>query len=251
MNDLALLLSFTFVIIALVLSAKTHLTMEKDMLTGSIRAVLQLVVVGSILSYVFDINTPWVTTVLLLLMTYNAAKVAAKRGDGIPHIFRIAYGALLAGLVTTLAGLLVFGTISYRPSEVIPISGMIAGNSMVALGILFQKLKYGFIQHRDEVEVKLSLGVSAREAADIIIKDSLRTALQPTVDSMKTLGIVQLPGMMTGLILAGLSPAVAIKYQIMVAFMLVGAVAVSSFLAAAAAYKQFFNSFVQLVSPLE
>ena len=124
---------------------------------------------------------------------------------------------------------------------------MVVGNSMVALGLLYRNLISTFKDRREEVEVKLCLGARPREASRVLIRESIRTAMIPTIDSMKTLGIVQLPGMMTGLILAGTSPELAIKYQIMVMFMLTGAVTISGFVASFWAYRSFFTDKAQLV----
>ena len=246
MNDFSLAMTFSLVILALYLSYKEKIGLEKKLIIGSIRAILQLTLIGVILTYVFDLNNYALTTIILLFMVYNAASVASKRGDGINKIIYIAFTSLLAGLTVTLGTLLLFGVIKYRPSEVIPISGMVVGNSMVASGLVFNSLKENFKRRREEVEIKLCLGAKPKEACSEIIRNTIKTAMLPTVDSMKTVGIVQLPGMMTGLILAGISPSVAIKYQIMVAFMLTGAVAITTFLASYWSYKSFFNEREQL-----
>ncbi|MDD4601374.1 putative iron export permease protein FetB [bioreactor metagenome] len=246
MNDLSLAMTFSLVLLALFLSQKNKIGLEKELVVGSIRAVVQLTLIGFVLTYVFNLNNYALTTLLLVLMVYNAATVAAKRGQGIDHILRIAFTALLASLVITLGTLLFFGAIHYQPSEVIPISGMVVGNSMVAAGLVFNSLRDKFQHRRDEVEIKLCLGANAKESSVAIIRETIRTAMLPNVDSMKTLGIVQLPGMMTGLILAGLSPMIAIKYQIMVTFMITGAVAITTFSASYWAYKSFFNELEQL-----
>jgi putative ABC transport system permease protein len=123
---------------------------------------------------------------------------------------------------------------------------MVVGNSMVAIALVFRDLQSKFELQREEIETKLSLGASPKLASLPLIRASIRTALLPTVDSMKTLGIVQLPGMMTGLILAGANPEEAIKYQLMVAFMLVGSVTISSVLAGFLTYKRFFNALAQI-----
>ena len=102
------------------------------------------------------------------------------------------------------------------------------------------------MKKKDEIETKLCLGASPYQAVKPIISDSIKTAMLPTVDSMKTLGIVQLPGMMTGLILAGIEPTNAIKYQVMVAFMLSGAVTITAFIASFWAYRVFFTDKAQL-----
>lgn len=246
MSDISLVMTFSLVLLALYLSYKDKIGLEKELMISSIRAIVQLTLIGFVLTYVFHWNNYGLTTLILLLMVYNAAAVASKRGQGIYHILRISFASLLASLVVTLGSLLLFGAVNYQPSEVIPIGGMIVGNSMIAAGLVFNSLKEKFQQRREEVEIKLCLGVKPKEASLTIIRDTIKTAMLPTVDSMKTLGIVQLPGMMTGLILAGLPPTAAIKYQIMVAFMLTGAVAITTFLTSYWTYKSFFNELEQL-----
>lgn len=246
MNNLSLALTFSLVLIALFLSYKEKLGLEKDMLIGSARAVIQLTVIGFILKFVFNLDNILFTTLILLIMVYNASTVARKRGTSIENSLLISFVSILSGLVITLGSLLAFGAITYQPSQVIPISGMVVGNSMVAISLLFKSLLTNFQTKKDEVEVKLCLGAPAKEASINLIRDSIKTAMLPTFDSMKTLGIVQLPGMMTGLILAGVAPESAIKYQIMVAFMLAGAVTISSFVASYWAYRSFFTTLSQL-----
>lgn len=246
MSDISLAMTFSLILLSLYLSHKDKIGLEKELIVGSIRAVVQLTLIGFVLTYVFHWDHYGLTTLILLLMVYNAATVAAKRGVGIRHILMISLVALLAGLVGTLGSLILFGTITYKPSEVIPVSGMIVGNSMIAASLVFNSLKDKFQSRREEVEIKLSLGARPKEASLDIIRETIKIAMLPSVDSMKTLGIVQLPGMMTGLILAGLSPTSAIKYQIMVAFMLTGAVTITAFTASYWAYKSFFNELEQL-----
>lgn len=246
MSNLSLALTFSLVLIALVLSYKEKLGLEKDMLIGSARAVIQLTLIGFILKFIFNLDNLLFTTLILLIMVYNASTVAAKRGANIEKALLISFIAILSGLVVTLGSLIAFDAITYRPSQVIPISGMVVGNSMVAISLLFKTLLTNFQTKKEEVEVKLCLGAPPKEASIHLIRDSMKTAMLPTFDSMKTLGIVQLPGMMTGLILAGTAPELAIKYQIMVAFMLAGAVTISSFIASYWAYRSFFNALSQL-----
>lgn len=247
MDSMTLALTFSLVAVALVISYKEKIGLERDIIVGSVRAVVQLSVIGLALKFVFNLDNAFLTSVILLVMVYNAAMVAAKRGSGIGHVRVISFAAILFGLVITLGVLIGFHAVSYQPSEIIPVSGMVVGNSMVALGLLYRSLLGSFAERREEVEVKLCLGAAPREAARNLIRNSIKTAMVPTIDSMKTLGIVQLPGMMTGLILAGTAPEVAIKYQIMVAFMLTGAVTISGFIASFWAYRSFFNNLAQLV----
>ncbi len=104
--------------------------------------------------------------------------------------------------------------------QVIPIAGMIAGNAMVAVGLCYNNLGQRVISEQQQIQEKLSLGATPKQASAILIRDSIRAALIPTVDSAKTVGLVSLPGMMSGLIFAGIDLVKAIKYQIMVTLLL-------------------------------
>lgn len=243
-NDISLLslgLSSFLVLIALFFSYWQKLKLEKEILIGALRAVIQLTAVGYVLQYIFSIDSPIFTTLLLLIMIFNGAYNAVKRGKGIAKGLPISYLAIFIGAAITLSVLVVSGAIEYKAQQVIPVSGMIIGNAMVALGLSYRQMDKEFRQKREEVETKLSLGADIRPASLDIIRDAIRTGMQPTVDSAKTVGIVSLPGMMTGLILAGASLLSAIKYQIMVTFMLMATTAIASFIACFLAYRGFFN----------
>lgn len=242
----SLVIAGLLVVIALVFSYWQKLKLEKDIVVSMVRAVLQLVAVGFVLEWVFGMDSPWFTTLLLLFMIANAAQNAAKRGKGIERIFRISFLAIVIGAAITLAVLILTGIVQYIPQHMIPIGGMIIGNAMIAIGLSYKNLQASFVDQRSKVEAKLALGAETSLASAEIIRDSIRTGMIPTIDSAKTLGIVSLPGMMTGLILAGISPLVAIKYQIMVTFMLLSTTAIASFIACYLAYRGFFNERKQL-----
>jgi putative ABC transport system permease protein len=137
----------------------------------------------------------------------------------------------------------------YEPWQIIPVSGMIISNAMVALGLSYKQLANEFKLRRQEVETKLALGADLLPSSIEMIRSSIRTGMMPTIDSAKTLGIVALPGMMTGLILAGTAPLEAIKYQIMVTFMLVSSTSIASLIACFMSYRSFFNDRKQFILP--
>jgi putative ABC transport system permease protein len=246
MNTSSLLFSSSLVLISLFFSYFQKLKLEKDIIISVIRAVVQLVIVGYLLNYIFGLKSPVFTTLLLLFMTYNAAYNAAKRGKGIKNGLLISFAAIGVGATATLSILVLSGAIKYEAYQIIPVSGMIISNSMVALGLCYRQISSDFKNRREEVETKLSLGADVLPSSIEIIRDSIKTGMLPTIDSAKTLGIVSLPGMMTGLILAGTSPVEAIKYQIMVTFMLLSTTSISSFIACYLSYKGFFNKRKQL-----
>jgi len=138
------------------------------------------------------------------------------------------------------------GAIAFVPMQVIPISGMIAGNAMVAVGLCYSNLNRRFSDNHQKIMEMLSLGASVKLSSGRIIADSIRTALIPTVDAAKTVGLVSLPGMMSGLIFAGIDPLKAIKYQIMVTFMLIGTASLSTIIAVYLSYRRFYNARSQL-----
>lgn len=245
-SNLSLLLASSLVLVSLVFSCAQKLKLEKEIILSMVRAIVQLIAVGYVLSYVFQIDNPAVTTLILLFMACNAAWNAAGRGRGIAHGRLISFLAIAAGAGATLAVLIACGAIRYVPRQVVPIGGMVISNAMVALGLCYRQMAADFESRRAEVETKLALGADILPASMDIIRAAIRTGMLPTIDSAKTLGIVSLPGMMTGLILAGVSPLQAIRYQILVTFMLLSTSAISSFLACYLCYRGFFNSRKQL-----
>lgn len=247
MNTSSLLLSSSLVLVALVLSYSQKLKLEKEIIISVIRAIVQLIIVGYLLNYIFGLKSPIFTTFLLLFMTSNAAYNASKRGRGITNGLLISFVSISIGAIITLSILVLSGAIAYEPYEVIPVGGMIISNAMVALSLCYRQLNADFKDKRQEVETKLSLGADILPASKEIIRESIKVGMLPTIDSAKTLGIVSLPGMMTGLILAGTPPIEAVKYQIMVTFMMLSTTSISSFLACYLAYKNFFNERKQLI----
>lgn len=242
----SLALALVLVLIALLVSKKERLGLEKDIVWSVARAIAQLVIVGYVLKYIFDLNNRWLTILMVLFICVNAALNAKKRSRAIDHGFVISFIAITLGTTLTLAILLLSGAIEFMPMQVIPISGMIAGNAMVAVGLCFSNLNQRFSDNRQKVEEMLSLGASAKLASGSIVRDSIRAAMIPTVDAAKTVGLVSLPGMMSGLIFAGIDPVKAIKYQIMVTFMLLGTASLSTIVAGYLAARRFYTARVQL-----
>lgn len=245
-SDTSLLLSLTLVVIALLISQKEKLGMGKDIVWSVCRAIVQLVIVGFVLKSIFDVNNSWLTVLMVLFICVNAAINARKRGQNIDNAFAIAFTSIFSGTVITLTILVLSGAIAFVPMQVIPISGMIAGNAMVAVGLCFSNLNQRFRDNHQKVMEMLSLGASVKLASGRIIADSIRTAMIPTVDAAKTVGLVSLPGMMSELIFAGIDPLKAIKYQIMVTFMLICTASLSTISAVWLSYRRFYNARAQL-----
>ena len=208
--------------------------------------MVQLIIVGYVLKYIFDLDNALLTVLMVLFICFNAAYNAKKRSKYVEHAFVTSFIAITTGAVLTLAVLVLTGSIEFTPMQVIPISGMIAGNAMVAVGLCYTNLGQRFKSEQQKIQEMLSLGRRPFASA-ALIRDSIRASLIPTVDSAKTVGLVSLPGMMSGLIFAGIDPVKAIKYQIMVTFMLLSTASLSTIIACYMAYRKFYNERHQLV----
>ncbi|KAA9300226.1 MULTISPECIES: iron export ABC transporter permease subunit FetB [Aerococcus] len=242
----SLALAFVLVLVALAISSKEKLGLNKDMLVAVVRMIVQLVVVGYILTYVFQLASFWVTLVAMGIMIFNSAWNAKKRAQGLPHAFKISLIAIFSGIGLSILILVLSGTLQFVPQQMIPITGMLAGNGMKIVGLCYNNLRTLFDARRQEVFEKLALGASTKQASWSIIHDTIKGALQPTIDGMRTLGLVTLPGMMTGMMMAGSMPLQAIMYQIMVYFMILSCGAVASILCTYLAYPHYFTDFGQL-----
>lgn len=246
-NNLSLFFSAMLVVVALIISTKEKLGFTKDIIISVIRAVIQLVAVGYLLKYVFQVNNLILTLIMVLVIVSNAAFNAKKRSQQLQKGFLISFIAIGCSTGITIGILIFSGSIKFIPSQIIPISGMIASNSMVAIGLCYRNLDTLFQNQRQAVMEKLALGATVKLASLPIIQQSVKTGMAPTIDSAKTVGIVSLPGMMSGLIFAGVDPVHAIKYQIMVTFMLLSATSIGSVIATYLAYKGYYNQQKQLV----
>ncbi len=239
-------LALILVLIALLVSKKEKLGLEKDIVWSIARAIVQLIIVGYVLKYIFDLNNRWLTVLMVLFICVNAALNARKRSRNIGNAFMLSFIAITGSTTLTLVILVLSGSIEFMPMQVIPISGMIAGNAMVAVGLCYSNLNQRFTDNRQKIQEMLSLGASIKTASGTLIRDSIRAAMIPTVDAAKTVGLVSLPGMMSGLIFAGIDPVKAIKYQIMVTFMLLGTASISTIIAGYLAYRRFYTARAQL-----
>lgn len=246
-TDQSLIMALALVAIALLISGKEKLGLEKDIIWSVTRAIIQLIIVGYVLKYIFNIDHALLTLLMVLFICVNAAYNAKKRSKSLSHAFLISLIAIVTGTALTLAVLIGSGSITFTPMQVIPISGMIAGNAMVAVGLCYNNLRQRFADEKQKVQEMLSLGATPKQSSAAIIRASIKAALIPTVDSAKTVGLVSLPGMMSGLIFAGVDPVKAIRYQIMVTFMLLSTASLSTIIAGYLAYKKFFSDRSQLL----
>ncbi|HEM5148209.1 TPA: iron export ABC transporter permease subunit FetB [Streptococcus suis] len=245
-DNLSLALIFGLVLVAMGISQKEKLGLTKDIFMAVVRTVLQLIFVGYVLKFIFQASTVFLSLAMVLIILYNASVQANKRNPNGKKSLLHPFLALLASTGLTLTILVLSGAIQFIPSQVIPISGMLASNAMTAIGLSYRAMYKSFTDNRQQVLEKLSLGATVKLASQDILREAIKTGMQPTIDSAKTVGLVSLPGMMSGLIFAGVDPVHAIRYQIMVMFMLLSATSLASVIASYSAYKTYFTDKAQL-----
>ena len=247
LSNESLLMATVLIAMAVIVSYQQKIRLELEILHSALRAVVQLVVVGYVLHFIFGADHPLFTGGVLLVMLISAAINGGKRGSGIKHASWIAGASIGIGAVLTLAVLLSANVLSFTPYQMIPVGGMVMSGAMVAVGLCFRQITTSFKSRQPEIQIKLALGATPMQACKAILRAALIFSLQPTIDSAKTLGIVSLPGMMTGLILAGMSPMEAIKYQIIVIFMSFSTISIAIAIAGYLSCRQFFNTKEQLI----
>jgi len=256
MVDLAwldLFLAAGLIAIAMGISSWQRLGLGRDFLVGGIRAVVQLVLVGYVLVYIFALDRWYLVVLALLLMVTVATKSSVDRQERPTRaLLGITGLAMLlgSGLTLVYVGAVVVRIDPwYNPRYLIPLFGMIVGNAMNAAALASERLASEMHGRRAEIEAYLALGATAERAAREPARRALLAAMIPTINGLMVVGIVSLPGMMTGQILAGSSPLLAVRYQIVVMFMLAGSVAMTAVAVTLWYRKRFFTAALQLTEP--
>ncbi|HDL8983744.1 TPA: iron export ABC transporter permease subunit FetB [Staphylococcus aureus] len=249
MSNTALGLTALLLVIPIIISYKEGLHIIKDLIVATLRAVVQLIILGFLLHYIFKINDKWLLILCVLVIIINASWNTISRASPVMHhVFWISFLAIFIGTALPLAGTVATGAIHFTANEVIPIGGMLANNGLIAINLAYQNLDRAFVQDGTNIESKLSLAATLKLASKGAIRESIRLAIVPTIDSVKTYGLVSIPGMMTGLIIGGVPPLQAIKFQLLVVFIHTTATIMSALIATYLSYGQFFNARHQLVA---
>ncbi len=227
------------VLMAGAVSVAFQLGIGKRLGVAAIRTVVQLGLLGLVLERVFALDSPALVVLLVVMMTLFAAREAVARTGSSYRGIRIDSWLVMAGTCLVVGGIVTQAVIGvrpwYDPQYVIPLIGMILGNSLNGISLSLDRFLDHLSSRRAEVELHLAFGASRREALSAPLRAAVRTGMIPIINAMAAAGIVSLPGMMTGQILAGSPPLQAVAYQIVVMFMIAAATAIGAMAAAIAA----------------
>lgn len=220
----------------------------KQLWWASLRMTVQLLFMGVWLSWVFSADNPlWIVLVGFVMLSAAGYEISKRQKYRFTYVYSIAIGLLSLSLTSLLllVGVLVFVIQPepwYQPQYMIPLLGMLLGNSMTAIGVGLDTLTRNAVQLKPKVEAQLALGKTAKQSMEFIREQSLHAAMIPVINMLVAAGIVSLPGMMTGQILAGVDPMEAVKYQIVIMLLIATSTGLGTLIAVEMASRRLFDN---------
>ncbi|GLB40689.1 putative UPF0014-domain-containing protein [Lyophyllum shimeji] len=226
-------LAFSFIVFDVLVSAAFGLEIERSLFTAAVRCVGQLSVVGLVLQEVFLTKNPWTVAAIALLLNFlGTVEIVANKS---PRRYHGMFPAVLTAMLGSIIPISIIGTRFamsvqpfWDPVQYIPIVGMLGGSTISGIVVCVSYILKELSENRDKVETYLAFGASRMEACKPIAREALRLALTPVINQMSVLGIIAIPGMMTGAILGGASVQQAARLQMIIMFMISSATALAS-----------------------
>jgi len=242
-----LLTTSILLFIVILLSFYKKLGIGKEFTYAIFKGGSQLVLIALFLTFLFQTDL-WIFLIWILLITMIlvGGHTSAKRATHMPKAFQITTPAILAGATLALTILALSRAMPLQPQYIIPLAGMAFGNSMSICSLSLDRLVREIKLNRTGIESMLSLGIPSKQAIEEYNRLSIRAALIPTIDRLKTLGVIFIPGAMAGLLIAGTNPLVAAEYQIIVYLMIVGGGMITAMSVAIFSRKKIFTDHEQL-----
>lgn len=220
--------SLLLIAVTLAVSVWRHLGLERDVVVATVRALAQLLAVGYVLTVVIDPDQPieyaWAW---LVFMVVFAAWTVSRRAPEVPGVLPLALAALGTSTAVTVAVIFGLGIFPAEARAIVPVGGMMVGNAMTSTVLTGRRILEEFADKRPDVEARLALGQPWTEASRPSLRSALRSGMTQQVETTKAVGLVFLPGAMTGLILAGVEPDDAVRVQAAIMFLILGAVAIN------------------------
>jgi putative ABC transport system permease protein len=208
--------------VVIAISSLRNLNLERELGGSFVRGFVQVLAMGVLIGALFAIPLAY-SALLLAAMVCYAAWESRKRGDGIPNAFRISVVSLALGSAVVIVTMVAAGAIERTVRNLVPVGGMIIANAMKTNSLTLDRFQGEVESNREEIEAVLALGVSPERAISEFVTASVRASLIPVVDAMRTLGLVYIPGMMSGMILGGANPIYAAEYQFVIMGMIFAA----------------------------
>lgn len=243
-------LVYLLLIIVLIIMKKSKINQTKLLVVASVRMTVQLVLTGFILTYIFGNAHPFFTVAYIAAMIIFSIHRILSKNEGLNKRFKIAVALSLTFSGLFILSFFVLAVVNediLNPQYTIPLGGMIIGNSMTGITLGLKSFTDNLKSQRSKIESLLNLGVTPQKILTPYVNNALETALLPTLNSMLGMGIISLPGMMTGQILSGTVPTTAIMYQIAIMIAICTSVCLSVFCSLHFGYKSLYNNRNQII----
>ncbi|MBX7147530.1 ABC transporter permease [bacterium] len=250
MNDISytsMALSYSLILLFALFLYLRRINLTLPIILSSLQGIVQLTAAGFVVLWLFKVDHVWAVSGILFIMCGAATFLTARRWKKYKRM-----GVLIALVIylvppSILIILCLFKVIAWKAQYIIPIGGILIGQVMNNCSFFIERVTFEIEQSKSLIEANLSLGISAKEVIIPLTNRAIKICSMPMVDTLKTLGIIYLPGAMAGLVMAGVNPLVAVKYQLVIIFMLTFAFGFSSISLALGIHKVLFNSKHQLV----
>jgi putative ABC transport system permease protein len=238
--------SLVLVVIAAGVSLWQRADLESEIGIAVARAFIQLTAIGYVINVIFEQDELVFVIALIVVMVVFGALTARQRANTVPGAFLPLLGALALAGTSTLLLVVALGVFEPEPRYLVPVAGMVVGNSMTAAAVALNRLGDEVRSSAREIEATLALGATSTQAMLPILRRSLRSGMIPLIDSTKTAGLIFFPGTMVGMLLAGADPVDAVRLQLILLYTLIGSVALAALFSMTLAYRNFFTSAHQL-----
>jgi putative ABC transport system permease protein len=236
------LASYVLILIALWYSQKEGFGLEKQIINNSLLAMVQLALLGYALLYIFEIQNTIFLFALLLAMTLFGAFTAKNRSPLGKNGFKVAFLTLASSSGLVFISMLSVGVIHLLPHEMIPIGGMIIGNALNVYTQTIERFKGEVANTIESIEGEIALGATLKQALQNPSRTSVKSAMIPTLNMLQTVGIIHIPGITVGMLLAGADPLKAVSYQIAIMYMMVAVSLLTGYFTTRFGYKYIIST---------
>ncbi len=240
------LVAATAAMLVVLLARKRGIHLERDALIAMVRGIVQIVAVGSILLLLLR-GPRWTSAFFLMAMIVAAGATSSRRAKGMPGAFRVSAWSIAFGAGSVIALMTWLGVIDTAITSLVPVGSMLIANAMNTNGLALNRFRADILAHVGEIETALALGAEARSSVAPYVQASFEASLIPAIDSLRSLGIVWIPGLMAGMLLSGARPVYAAIYQFVVLAMIFAASGLTSLVSTLLIRDRIFTSAQQLI----
>lgn len=239
-------LMLILIVIVFILSRWKKIDIEHELAIAAIRGFCQLMILAVFITAIFELDNLLLVLIVLAVMLVAGGFTAARRAKGIPNMFPITTISIFIGAGVALSVMIAITILPLEPEFLIPLGGMAIGNSMISCSLAINRLKAEFKNNKNKIETALSLGATSEQAAEPYFRESIRASLIPKLDNLKTLGLIFIPGAMTGMLMAGADPVWAAEYQVAVFIMIISSSIIATIILTILIRKRLFTEAHQI-----